>query len=370
MALFILFISVMTGLLVVIVARLERSLLLFRITKRYTAALTAPSVSVCIPARNETHAMTQCLERVLASDYKKLEIIVYDDGSADDTSILIRSFAHAGVRFVPGADLPDGWLGKNHALEVLAREASGTYVVFMDVDTFVKPTTISELVGYAMTEDADMVSVIPGRNDARRASAIFGHLRYFWELVLSNAKAPASSSSLWLTKRQLLLERFDGFAMFKSDVSIEASLAQRLGARYRCLISTEELGVTYEKKWHSQVETSQRLLYPKAGGTWWQGLIVTVLLAMLNTPLFILLATPITGWTLFQIMALWLTLVFMAVYATYTYHIWNRGWWLGGLSWPFVIFQELILFMRSTYGYVRGTITWKGRLVTKNKKQP
>ena len=66
-----------------------------------------PTVSVCISARNETHAMTQCLERIVASDYPKLEVIVLDDGSRDNTSLLIKSFAHAGVRFIEGSSLPD-----------------------------------------------------------------------------------------------------------------------------------------------------------------------------------------------------------------------------------------------------------------------
>src|ERR1700759_1043342 len=84
-----------------------------------------PSVSVCIPARNETHAMSQCLERVIASTYPKLEVIVLDDSSVDDTSVLIKAYAHAGVRFVEGSRLPKGWLGKNHALQGLLHEASG-----------------------------------------------------------------------------------------------------------------------------------------------------------------------------------------------------------------------------------------------------
>src|SRR5690606_8106890 len=76
-----------------------------------------PSVSVCIPARNEAHAMTDCLEHVLRSNYPKIEVIVLDDLSGDKTSSLIKAFAHDGVRFVEGEPLPDGWLGKNHALE-------------------------------------------------------------------------------------------------------------------------------------------------------------------------------------------------------------------------------------------------------------
>ncbi|MDN5274438.1 MAG: glycosyl transferase family protein [Candidatus Saccharibacteria bacterium] len=363
----IVFSSILTTLLVFITFRLYRSLQLFRIRKNYTAAISAPSVSVCIPARNETHAMTQCLERVLASDYRKLEIIVYDDSSADDTSILVRSFAHAGVRFVAGGELPDGWLGKNHALEVLAREASGTYVVFMDVDTYITPTTISQMVGYIMTEDAEMVSVIPGRSDTGRGSVLFGHLRYFWELVFSTKAHPASSSSFWITKRHALLETIGGFANFKDAVAPESVLAGIVSAsNYRCLVANATLGVTYEKKWSSQVETSYRLLYPKVGGVWWKGCLAIIGLLILNSPIVVLLSGFFIGWDLVHLMALWMLLAFMAMYAVYTSHVWRTNWWLGGFLWPIIIFQELILFGRSMYGYMRHTITWKGRPVTPN----
>ena len=88
-------------------------------TRPKVESTALPSVTVCIPARNEDHALTDCLHKVLASDYEKLEIIVVDDNSVDNTSVLIKSFAHAGVRFVAGSELPEGWLGKNHSLQML-----------------------------------------------------------------------------------------------------------------------------------------------------------------------------------------------------------------------------------------------------------
>src|SRR5690606_9393006 len=166
--------------------RLARAYRQFTVKMNLTSATLLadlPSVSVCIPARNETHAMTECLERVIASNYPKIEIIVLDDSSVDDTSVLIKSFAHSGVRFVEGSPLPDGWLGKNHALEGLLKEASGRYVFFMDVDTKISPFTISQLVAYAASEDATMVSVLPRRNDGWRMSVIWTTLRYFWEII-------------------------------------------------------------------------------------------------------------------------------------------------------------------------------------------
>jgi glycosyltransferase involved in cell wall biosynthesis len=323
-----------------------------------------PTVTVCIPARNEMHALSGCLERVLASDYEKLEIIVFDDSSADDTSILIKSFAHAGVRFIPGPVLPNGWLGKNHALEVMAEQASGSYVMFLEVDTFIKPTTISQLVGYVTEKKLDMISVVPGRYDAWRPSVLFGHLRYFWQLILSNSKHPAASSSLWMIKRSALTDKIKGFEAFKASVEPESQIAAFLGASsYQCLTNNDLIGVTYEKKWLSQVETSKRLLYPAFGHTPIKALLGFVLLLLLNAPLATILYGVIFDWTMIQVMASWLLLAFMAVYGAYAGRLWSRGWWLGGLLWPIVALQELFLFLCSVWGYATHTITWKGRLV-------
>jgi chlorobactene glucosyltransferase len=351
--------------LVVFGARLGRALRRFSIRRKHPVPSNLPTVSVCIPARNETHAMTQCLERVLASDYQKLEIIVYDDRSKDDTSILIRSFAHAGVRFVPGPALPEGWLGRNHALDVLAKEASGEYVMFMDVDTFIRPTTISQLVNYLLGEKLEMVSVIPGRSDTWRASALFSPLRYFWELILSRERTPATATAVWMINRHTLLDKLGGFSQYKANVQPESQLAALLGTQaYHCLISNADLGITYEKRWHSQVETSKRLLYPIAGGTWQQGLLAGIVLALLNLPFFTVLSGAFLSWTIIQVKALWLLLAFMMLYGFYTNRVWRSKWWLGGLLWPIVVFQELILFIQSIWGYSRGTITWKGRPIS------
>jgi chlorobactene glucosyltransferase len=357
--------TVLLGALVLTLAyRLERSLRRFTIRKQYAAVVDAPSVSVCVPARNETHAMTQCLERVLASDYPKMEIVVFDDESADDTSVLINSFAHAGVRFVPGTELPEGWLGKNHALEILAREASGTYVIFLDVDTYIKSDTISQLVGYMMAENLEMTSVIPSRNDTWRPSVLFGHLRYYWQVLLSRESSPATASSLWMIKRHTLLSIIGGFVSHKAEVEPETQLARLIGTKaYHCLIDNQQLGVSYEKKWQSQRETSRRLLYPMVGGTWAAGVTGLAVLLLLNLPSALVISGLFAGWSRFQSLGLLYLLLFAVLYTRYTYAIWGKNWWLGALVWPVVILQELLLFIESLVGYGRGTITWKGRPV-------
>jgi len=132
---------------------------------------------------------------------------------------------------------------------------------------------------------------------------------------------------------------------------------------YHCLVDGSFLGVTYEKRWKSQVETSKRLLLPIFGGKWYGACLGVILLVLLNIPLLFVLSGLFVGWYSLQLAALCLLGASMLMYAIFTYHTWHRNWWIGGLFWPVVIVQELILMVRSIWGYARHTVTWKGRPV-------
>jgi glycosyltransferase involved in cell wall biosynthesis len=325
-----------------------------------------PSVSVCIPARNETAAMTQCLERVIASTYPKLEIIVLDDSSADNTPHLIKAFAHSGVRFVEGEPLTEGWLGKNHALQGLLDEASGSLVLFMDVDTHIKPDTIEQLVSYMRQQKISMISALPLREDGWRFSVLLGTMRFFWTLIFSSRNKPAVASTAWMIDRTVIKDEFDGFDHMKGAIQPESIIASKLSKekRYNFLIGTPLLGISYEKKWSSQVDTSIRLLYPIIGGRQLNAIIAVLLLLILNIPTIFIVDGLVTGWTITHIIALWQTCLFIAIYARYVGAVWKRGWWLGALLWPYIVGQELVLLIISTHRYMSRSVNWKGRPIT------
>lgn len=329
---------------------------------------TLPTVSVCIPARNETHAMTQCLERLVASTYPKLEIIVLDDSSVDNTSILIKSFAHAGVRFVEGAPLPDGWLGKTHAQHELFREASGDYIIYLDVDTQLMPHSIDALVALALSEKAIMVSVLPTREDAWRASVLFATLKHFWSICSHTARRPAASTNAWLIKKDFLRDECGGFSTLRTTAAPEHILAARAGTHnaYRFLVSTPALGISYEKKWRSQCQTSIRLLYPSLGGNPVLATLGCAALLWLLLPFAVFATALVTSWYLVHTVALVASLLLISVYMLYTTRVWKSGWVIGGLLFPIILLQELVLLLRSMYGYATKTVTWKGRPITQS----
>lgn len=326
-----------------------------------------PSVSLCIPARNEMHAMAACLESALSSSYPKLEIIVLDDGSRDDTGHLIRSFAYSGIRFVEGSPLPPNWLGKNHALQNLLEESSGSYVLFSDVDTRFKPDSISKMVAYMKKENVDMMSVLPYRQNTMRASAIFATFRHFWNIVSHTSSHPAVASNAWMVKRSVLTNDFDGFLPIAMDVRPEKTIAQHESrdGLYRFAISSHDLGISYEKKLLSQYETSIRVYYPDFGFT---GSIARIAgLAVLLLPYCLVVSGALSGDYFLATIAFVVTIVISLLNAWYLGVVRSNNYGIASVCLPFIMLREMCLLAASIIMYKFGMVTWKGRPVSINR---
>lgn len=326
-----------------------------------------PTVSVCIPARNEDHALVECLTSVLASTYPKLEVLVLDDCSQDATSSIIRSFAHDGVRFIQGDTPAAGWLGKTQALDTLAAHASGDYLLFMDVDTHLAPHSIDNLVHYCLTHGLEMTSVLPQNRLGSSGASTFATLDYFWRLVtpIRRKHVPVSSKAWLITKSSLA--HLGGFASVSRKIVPEESFAQRLSATnmYRFLVSNKTLGLTTAKRWHSQLETSIRLMYPRLQRQPFTVFAGCVVLLVVGVGPFVVAATTlilgITG------PMLWLSLaasgVLIADYLIVQVRVQPKNWLLASLAWPITVMQDVALLVSSMLQYEFGEVNWKGRNV-------
>lgn len=330
----------------------------------------APTISVCIAARNEMHSMSSCLESVLASDYPKLEVLVLDDNSTDKTPNIVRAFAHAGVRFIPGDDLPDGWLGRNFALETLLDEASGKYVLFLDVDARLKPGTIGLMIRQLLSKDSQMMTVVPQRSDMWRSSAWFGTLRYFWEIIFNSPRTPGVSSSAWLINRQVLQTELGGIGRWRDMVQPEQGIAKVLSPeKYQLIISTSEFGLTYEKKWLSQLASSRRVLLPRFGNSVTNAMVGVGLLASIVLPQVVFVLSLVSGLTaeLFWGAVL---IGMLSIFCSLLYYrlVWSRGWIYSPVVATYAAWQELFILASSIIAYHRGTVIWKDRPVARAEK--
>lgn len=323
-----------------------------------------PTVTLAIPARNETHALEACLRAAVASDYPKLEIIVLDDCSQDKTSEIIRSFAHEGVRFIRGDEPIEGWLGKNQAMRALAAQASGDYIIFADVDTHMSPQSITKLITYALSNKQEMVTVLPTRRDGWSWATVLTTLRYYWQTALPvTARRVPVASQCWLIRRATLA-KLGGFEAVQQKIVPEAYFARILFVhdQYRFIISNDEVGVTTAKKWSSQTETAIRYLYPTFKRQPLYVLFGTLVLKVVFVlPFVTLLVVPFDArlWTLAAMSgALLLFGYALLVARTHTY-----TWPVTLILMPLALMQEIILLIASMLVYEFGDVNWKGRNV-------
>ncbi|WP_207429671.1 glycosyltransferase family 2 protein [Pedobacter sp. SYSU D00535] len=105
-------------------------------------------VSILIPARNEEEDILDLLESIQEQDYTNYEVIILDDDSDDSTFEVCEEFCKGDKRFsvVKGAELPEGWLGKNYACHQLSLLAKGKYLMFLDADEVVANGLINNVI--------------------------------------------------------------------------------------------------------------------------------------------------------------------------------------------------------------------------------
>jgi len=117
-------------------------------------------ISVLIPARDEELSIERCMEAALAAEPGPDEVIVCDDASTDRTASIVQRIAGRDprVRLVRGEPLPPGWVGKPHASDRLAREASGDLLVFVDADVELGRESLARLATVFERFRADAVS--------------------------------------------------------------------------------------------------------------------------------------------------------------------------------------------------------------------
>ena len=100
----------------------------------------APLISVLIPAHNEAPVIVASIQRILRSTYPRLEVIVIDDGSTDETGAVV-SANFSGSDAVTLISIANG--GKAKALNVGLGLSRGSVIVALDADTQFEPETIS-----------------------------------------------------------------------------------------------------------------------------------------------------------------------------------------------------------------------------------
>jgi glycosyltransferase involved in cell wall biosynthesis len=135
----------------------------------------APRVSLIFAARDEQEKLPQALETVSKISYPNLEIVAVDDRSQDKTSAILDEAAKSDdrLRVIHVKELPQGWLGKPHALQKAYQASTGEWLLFTDADVRFAPDALSRAMNLVQSRNADHLTLF---GDVDRQG--------FWDTVL------------------------------------------------------------------------------------------------------------------------------------------------------------------------------------------
>lgn len=95
--------------------------------------------SVIVPTYNRSSLLQEAVRSVLEQTEQDFEILVCDDGSTDDSKIVIRGFEDSRIRWIEGPHAGRPAIPRNRGI----RMAQGEYVAFLDSDDYWQPEKLA-----------------------------------------------------------------------------------------------------------------------------------------------------------------------------------------------------------------------------------
>jgi glycosyltransferase involved in cell wall biosynthesis len=241
-----------------------------------------PLISAIVPARDEEATLADCLASVCSQTYPRLEILVVDDRSTDRTAAIAGDFARADprVRLITIDELPAGWTGKTHALQMAADQARGDWFWFLDADTRHAPDNLVIVMEYAHAHGAALASLLPEmrcetfwESVVQPVASIVLMQSYPLVLVNSERSALAFANGQYILIARAAYEAAGGHRAvrdrFVEDIALAARVKQ-LGLPIRVALSRRIGSTRMYASLGALVRGWSRILYDALGRSKWR----------------------------------------------------------------------------------------------------
>ncbi|EIA10425.1 glycosyltransferase family 2 protein [Flavobacterium frigoris] len=93
-----------------------------------------PLVSIIIPTYNRAHLISETLDSILAQTYINWECIIVDDGSVDDTKLVLQKYLDSDIRFQYYIRPENMRKGPNSCRNYGFRKSKGEFINWFDSD--------------------------------------------------------------------------------------------------------------------------------------------------------------------------------------------------------------------------------------------
>ena len=199
------------------------------------------TVSVVVPTLNEAERIGPCLLGLSRQSYEVREVVVVDSNSQDGTPELVKATQQKDPRFRLMTDdpLPPGWVGRPWALHngFLQSSDRSEWILGMDADTEPNPGLVAGLVGTALAQGYDLVSLSPQfilkyPGECWLQPALLMTLLYRFDPAGINtevAERVMANGQCFLCRRSVLAQ-MDGYTSARSSFCDDVTLARNVAA--------------------------------------------------------------------------------------------------------------------------------------------
>ena len=116
--------------------------------------LVQPLISIIVPVYNVEEYLDRCIDSLINQTFHRLEIILVDDGSTDDSAIICDKWKEKDKR-ITTIRKANG--GQGSARNLGMRLSHGDYIGFVDSDDYIAPNLLESVVKAIDRYEPDMV---------------------------------------------------------------------------------------------------------------------------------------------------------------------------------------------------------------------
>ena len=112
-------------------------------------------ISVIIPVFNTEKYLCRCIESIINQTMKNIDVVLVDDGSTDNSSVICDNFAikDERIQVIHKQNAGQGF-ARNDGIEI----ARGKYICFLDSDDYFEPDTCEKITEIMNSTGADICS--------------------------------------------------------------------------------------------------------------------------------------------------------------------------------------------------------------------
>lgn len=156
---------------------------IFRKEKAEINLSSYPFISILVPAYNEEKTIEKTLCSIDRLDYpkEKLEVIVINDGSKDNTETVVNKFITGKSEFKL---LSHPNRGKAASLNRALALAKGEFFACLDADSFVHPLTLRKMIALYQKENDPTIAIITPAMKVAEPKTILQKIQWLEYLVM------------------------------------------------------------------------------------------------------------------------------------------------------------------------------------------